>query len=173
MEIFGFGQRVDIDNNMYVNNTVTVFNSKGNEKFIIKIWNFEIDKYIKLNDLIKSIMKEFGKDPSFWSILSEKLNNEFSIINYDKPQKEQTKQNKKATKTEKETFQQIQMSADYAEIKYKGDIVEIVFANKTEINTVTFKYRKSWSHRKYIDQAILKTGITPSWEFKYGWEMAS
>jgi hypothetical protein len=37
--------------------------------------------------------------------------------------------------------------------------------------TATFKYRKSWSNRKYIDTVFDKSGIKPSWKFRYGWEM--
>ncbi|MNG08652.1 hypothetical protein D3C84_920260 [compost metagenome] len=65
------------------------------------------------------------------------------------------------------------MIANYADIQYKGNQVDIVFANKNETNVVTYNYRKSWSHRKYLDKAIEQTGIKPSWEFTYGWGRSS
>lgn len=65
----------------------------------------------------------------------------------------------------------INMIADHATILYTSDkLVNIVFTNNNETNTVTFIKRKAWSHRKYIDKAIEESGIKPSWEFKYGWE---
>jgi hypothetical protein len=79
----------------------------------------------------------------------------------------------KHTATQKESIPQINMLASYANIIYKGNQVDIVFTNDNETNTITYKYRKSWSHRKYIDKSLQDSGINPSWEFKYGWEYVS
>lgn len=70
----------------------------------------------------------------------------------------------------KETIQKVNMTATYAKMLITGNKVDVVFTNETEQNTITFKYRKSWSMRKHLDKALTESGIQPSWDFKYGWE---
>lgn len=86
------------------------------------------------------------------------------------PEKRNNSNKKIEPKKITDNIPQIDMTATYATIYIKGNIVEVVFTNETESNTVTFKYRKSWSYRKYINTAMEKSGIKPSWEFRYGWE---
>lgn len=79
----------------------------------------------------------------------------------------------KTTNKKKETKQpieQINMTASYGKIVFGGSNVSIIFTNYNEENTVTFRYRKSWSNKKYIDKAFELYGISPSWDFTYGWE---
>lgn len=46
--------------------------------------------------------------------------------------------------------------------------VLVQFNNDEE---VIIKKRKSWSHKKYIDEALKQTGFKPSWDFSYSWEL--
>ncbi|WP_176474152.1 hypothetical protein [Niallia circulans] len=65
------------------------------------------------------------------------------------------------------------MLADYANILIDKGKVSINYTNNNQEAIATFKYRKSWSMRKYIDYVFNNSNIKPSWEFKYGWEYLS
>jgi hypothetical protein len=84
-------------------------------------------------------------------------------------QVKETKQPKQ-TKKVSEVISKIDMIADYAQIIYSGNKAVITFTNSNTSNSINFEYKRSWSHRKYIDKALELTGIKPSWEFRYGWE---
>lgn len=121
------------------------------------------------------------KDNMRWSLMAKqmKLENGNVVISFGKNDKmiigtyvdtdviEETEPKKE---TVCEPIQKIDMIADYAQINYLNNQAIITFTNNKESNTITFNYRKSWSHRKYIDKALEQSGIKPSWEFKYGWE---
>jgi hypothetical protein len=130
----------------------------------IPIHHNNYDLYWSVQNFIYSIMKEHGKHTDFWSILINELNNKY----INKPVKE-TKQPKQ-TKKVSEAISKIDMIADYAQIIYSGNKAVITFTNSNTTNSINFDYKRSWSHRKYIDKALELTGIKPSWEFKYGWE---
>jgi hypothetical protein len=172
MELFGFGQRVDLKQEMNSTGIVTFFNSNSKEKFTIKLNREDYDQFWKAKDFVTNVMKEYGKDNNFWSILGEKLNDEYGVIEFQ--QKETRKVNNSSKKAEpkksNDNIPQIEMTANYAQINFKGSIVEVVFTNNTETITATFKYRRSWSNKKYIDTVFDKSNIKPSWEFRYGWE---
>jgi hypothetical protein len=160
----GHGQCVAYTNNMNTNNTVVYFNPKGDQSITIPIHHNNYDLYWSVQNFIYSIMKEYGKHTDFWSILINELNNKY----INKPVKE-TKQPKQ-TKKVSEAISKIDMIADYAQIIYSGNKAVITFTNSNTSNSINFDYKRSWSHRKYIDKALELTGIKPSWEFKYGWE---
>jgi hypothetical protein len=160
----GYGQCVAYKNNMNTNNTVVYFNPKDNESITIPIHHNNYDLYWSVQNFIYSIMKQYGSHADFWSILINELNNKY----INKPVKEikQPKQTKKVS----EAISKIDMIADYAQIIYSGNKAVITFTNSNTSNSINFDYKRSWSHRKYIDKALELTGIKPSWEFKYGWE---
>jgi hypothetical protein len=116
-------------------------------------------------------MKAHGRHTDFWSILINELNNKYINTNdvTNKPIKKETKQPQQ-TKKVSEPIKKIDMMADYAQITYLGNKAVITFTNSNESNSIKFDYKRSWSHRKYIDKALELTGIKPSWEFRYGWE---
>ena len=62
---------------------------------------------------------------------------------------------------------QTKMIADYANIVFEGNKVNVVFTNSEDKTIATFKYRRSWSNRKYIDQVFKQSKIIPSWDFRY------
>jgi hypothetical protein len=160
----GYGQCVAYKNNMNTNNTVVYFNPKDNESITIPIHHNNYDLYWSVQNFIYSIMKQYGSHADFWSILINELNNKY----INKPVKEikQPKQTKKVS----EAISKIDMIADYAQIIYSGNKAVITFTNSNTSNSINFDYKRSWSHRKYIDKALELTGIKPSWEFRYGWE---
>lgn len=176
MELFGFGQRVDLKHDMHSTGVVTFFNHKGNEKFSVKLKREDFDKFWEVKDFVTDIMKEHGRDQNFWSILSEKLNEQYGVIEFMNSKREAVKTApKQSTKKQPKTvitdsIPQVEMTASYATILFKGNIVDVVFTNNQEEHTVTYKYRKSWSNRKYIDNTFDKSGISPAWDFRYGWE---
>jgi hypothetical protein len=163
--LYGYGQGVAYRDNRNDNNTMTYFNPKGNESITIRVWHDDYDKYWEIQNFIYSIMKQYGNDPSFWSILMDELDNKYFNVNKHLETKQETKK-----ETVCEPIQKVDMIADYAEIIYSNNKAIITFTNNKESNIVTFNYRKSWSHRKYIDKALEQSGIKPSWEFRYGWE---
>lgn len=55
-----------------------------------------------------------------------------------------------------------------AKIIFRIASVLVEFDNNTE---VIIKKRKSWSYKKYIDEALKQTQLTPSWDFRYSWEL--
>jgi hypothetical protein len=163
MEVFGNGHKVII-NIQYGNPFVTVI--ENNKKYTIQI------AYENAGDVMLTVqraIRENGNDLNFWSILGEKLKEQFRVVDFEqKETKQQTKQKKTVIK---DNIPQIEMTANYAKILFKGSFVDVVFTNENnEDYTVTFKYRKSWSNRRYIDTVFDKTGIKPSWDFRYGWE---
>lgn len=166
--LYGYGQGVAYRDNRNDNNTMTYFNPKGNESITIRVWHDDYDKYWEIQNFIYSIMKQYRNDPSFWSILMNELDNKYFNVNKYLETKETKQEPKKETVCE--PIQKIDMIADYAQINYLNNQAIITFTNNKESNTITFNYRKSWSHRKYIDKALEQSGIKPSWEFKYGWE---
>jgi hypothetical protein len=48
--------------------------------------------------------------------------------------------------------------------------VDVILYSGKEQQTITFDRRKSWSNKKYVDQALKQTGMEPSWDFGYSWE---
>jgi hypothetical protein len=170
--LHGFGKSVWINDNRNVNNTMTYFNPKGKESITIHIHPNNYDRYWNIENFIYSIMKEHGNNPLFWNILIEELHNKY-VQNKLTHVTNKPKYKEKTIKKEEiiEKINKINMTASYAQINYIGDQVLIIFTNEKESNTITFNYRKSWSHRKYIDKALELSGVTPSWEFRYGWEM--
>jgi hypothetical protein len=65
------------------------------------------------------------------------------------------------------------MIADIANVIYQNKKVNVIFSNKDQSNTITFDYKKSWSHKKYIDKAMEQAGIEPNFGFHYGWDMTA
>jgi hypothetical protein len=171
MEIFGFGQRVDIKNEIYSTGVVTFFNSKGNEKFSVKLQREDFTKFWELNDFVTSVMKDHGREENFWSILGNKLHEQYGVIEFNNNSSKQESL-KKITKQSKITdnIPQVEKIVSYATIYFKGNTVEVVFENGKESITANMKYRKSWSNKKYIDQIFEKSSISPAWDFRYGWE---
>jgi hypothetical protein len=146
----------------------------------IKIWESENEKAayrikapykqgFKIIKLVGDVIEKHGKDNNFWNILGDVLNSQFEIIEFEfLKEKSVNKKNK-----HKEHIPKINMIATYAKILYKDDTVNVIFSNDQETNTITFKRRKSWSHKKYVDKALSESGITPSWNFRYGWEISA
>ena len=173
--LHGFGQSVWINDNRNNSSTMTYYNPKGNQSISIHVSPCDYNKYWEVENFIFSIMKEHGHSDTFWTILIDQLINKYlqpkqSPVN---PTKQPTPATNKPDQIT-ESFPQSNMIADYGKILYKGKEAHILFTNEdNETNTVIFKYRKSWSARKYIDNAFDKTGIKPSWQFKYGWEYTS
>ncbi|MEK4907363.1 hypothetical protein [Niallia sp. FSL M8-0099] len=172
--LHGFGQSVWINDNRNTNNTMTYFNPKGNESVTIPVQPNNYDLYWEIEQYIQSIMKEHGRDSDFWSILINKLNGKYVITqsNNESPKKS-NRTPSKPKQSITDIIPETQMLADYANILIDNNKVSITYSNDNQKATATFKYRKSWSMRKYIDYAFNNSNIKPSWEFKYGWEYLS
>jgi hypothetical protein len=65
------------------------------------------------------------------------------------------------------------MVAEIANVIYKNKKVNVILSNNNESNTITFDYKKSWSHKKYIEKAMQQTGIEAGFNFRYGWDMTA
>lgn len=99
-------------------------------------------------------------------------------LEYTKNNKEWSKEKRMKTiyfenKIDRPEEQTISMVADLANIVYQDGKVNVVFTNSKESNTVTFDYKKSWSHKKYLKMAMDRTGIQPNFDFRYGWDMTA
>jgi hypothetical protein len=143
----------------------------------IKIWENEkeyrvkapYEQGFKVIKLVGDVIEKHGKENNFWDILGNVLNSQFELIEFEFLKE---KPRKKKSKT-KDYIPKINMTATYAKVLYKGDTVNVIFSNDQETNIITFKHRKSWSHKKYVDKALFESGITPSWNFRYGWEVSA
>jgi len=91
MELFGFGQRVDVKHDIYSTGVVTYFNSKGNEKYSIKLRRDDYDSFWKAKDFVTSVMKDHGKDENLWSILGNKLHEQYGVIEFNNSKNESPK----------------------------------------------------------------------------------
>lgn len=173
--LHGFGQSVWINDNRDTNKTMTYFNPKGNESITIPVQPNNYDLYWEIEQYIQSIMKEHGRDTNFWTTLINKLNDKY-IITQSTNEHIVNESNKTLTKHKQSMTDSIpdtHMLADYANILIENSKVTITYTNANQQATATFKYRKSWSMRKYIDYVFNNSNINPSWEFKYGWEYVS
>lgn len=170
--LHGFGQSVWINDNRNTNNTMVYYNPKGNESITIPVHHNNYDLYWEVEKYIQSIMKEYGRDTDFWSVLVNKLNDKY-IITQSTNEQITNQTNKSPNKPKQfitDSIPETQMLADYANILIDNNKVSITYTNDNQEATATFKYRKSWSMRKYIDHVFNNSNINPSWQFRYGWE---
>ncbi len=173
--LHGFGQSVWINDNRDTNKTMTYFNPKGNESITIPVHPNNYDLYWEIEQYIQSIMKEHGKDTNFWTTLINKLNDKY-ITTQSTDKSNVYNSNKTPSKpkpTITDSIPETHMLADYANILIDNNKVLIIYTNDNQEAVTTFKYRKAWSMRKYIDHVFNNSNIKPSWEFKYGWEYIS
>jgi len=160
MEIFGNGHCVSIESTY--NTPYTKISEKGKRKIYWVLIAYE--KAFAVIDSVSETVKNHGKESDFYSILGQVLKSKFNLIDFDTPKK---------VKIEKEIKQieKLNIVVDYAKIIYEGIFATINFYSGDKVNTIQFDRKKSWSHKKYINKAMEQTGVKPSWNFKYGWEI--
>jgi hypothetical protein len=165
MQVYGNGHCVNVEIE-YRSPFVKVWSDKNDKVYYVSC---PYEQRLQVANTVGDIIEEQGKKENFWDILGDVLNSKFGVINFNS-QKEKSRKKKSKTK---DYIPKINMTATYAKVLYKGDTVDVIFSNNQETNTITFKRRKSWSHKKYVDKAMSESGITPSWNFRYGWEISA
>lgn len=61
-----------------------------------------------------------------------------------------------------------------AKVVYTKEGVNVVFSTEGDTQeTANFKYRKSWSHKKYVDKGLELMSLEPGYFFHYGWDMTA
>lgn len=162
MEVFGNGRCVIIKN-VYGEPYIRVQERGRKDIYYISL---PYEDGFKVWQAVSKVIQDNGKDKNFSNFLVAALKAEFPVIEFNNSKTKETPKTKKV----KDVIPQIDMTATYAKVNYIKDTVNVDFINENEKVTVQFKYRKSWSHKKYIDKAISESGIKSSWNFRYGWE---
>jgi hypothetical protein len=139
-----------------------------------KVWEVDQEKaywiqipYAQAFDVVKVVsdtIREHGRQDDFWLILGTLLESKFVLIPSTIP-KRKTPRRTSTPITNKSIF-----TASYAEVIYIGTNVEVKLHCANDTKIIIFERRKSWSHRKYVENALQQSGIKPSWDFRYGWE---
>lgn len=169
MEVMGNGQCVKIQSRYDLPYTKVWVDGKQKEYWI----QIPYEKVFIIWDVIRKVIADHGRDKKFWNILGNVLDEQFNILDFDTPKKD-----KKFNVIDK-IIETVQITNDnnitvsYAKIIYTGEKVEINLYNGENPSIVTFKRRKTWSHKKYVDKALEKSGLNPSYDFRYGWEICS
>lgn len=163
MQVYGNGHCINVEIE-YRSPFVKVWSDKNDKVYYVSC---PYEQRLQVANTVGDVIEEHGKEKDFWAILGDILHSQFGLINFDSPRK------RMKTSKPKEHIPKINMLATYAKVLYKGDTVNVIFSNDQETNTITFKRRKSWSHKKYVDKALSESGITPSWNFRYGWEVSA
>lgn len=65
------------------------------------------------------------------------------------------------------------MLADFAKVVYVDKTVSVEFSNSNESKVFTYDYKKSLSHKKYVDIAMDQLGIQTNSDFRYSWDMTA
>ena len=160
MEVFGNGHCVSIESTY--NTPYTKVSEKGERKIYWVLITYE--KAFSVIDSVSEIIKNHGKESDFYSTLGQVLKSKFSLMDLDSPKKS-------IKQKETKQIEKLNIVVDYAKIIYEGLFATINFYSGDKINKVQFDRRKSWSHKKYINIAIEKTGVSPSLDFRYAWEI--
>lgn len=64
--------------------------------------------------------------------------------------------------------------AHYVKVVYLPNSVHVQFETNEGDDVFVFeKRRKSWSHKKYVDEALKLTGIKAGAFMSYGWDMTA
>lgn len=164
MQVCGLGYCVNVDIR-YNSPFIKVWQEGKRKVYFI---SYPYEKSMEIVNTVWDIIEKHHKDKNFWDIMGDVLNKKFGVINYN-----DHKTTKKKREQIKDNIPKINMTATYAKVLYKGDTVDVIFSNDQETNTITFKRRKSWSHKKYVDKALSESGIIPAWNFRYGWEVST
>jgi hypothetical protein len=172
MQVLGNGQSVNIQSRYNLPYTKVWKEGKR------KIYWIEIpyEKSLKVMDVVSEAVRNHGKDKNFWNILGNMLKAKFEMLDF-----ESSKEDNQETTNKNDTYKQeptqkakkVDEAASYAKVIYSGKLVSVNLYSNDGPNVITFERRKSWSHRKYVDQALEKSGMKPSHDFSYGWEFCS
>jgi hypothetical protein len=169
MQIFGNGHRVDID--YRYNSPYTKVSEEGQSKVY---WvQIPYEKSFKVWNVVSDVIKNHGKDKDFWHILGDVLQSKFELFDVELTKNNKRITTKKTKKTQTQATQKVDAIASYAKVIYKGKMAEVSLYSDKGSDKITFERRKSWSHKKYVDKALELSGMHPSWDFRYGWEICS
>lgn len=82
--LHGYGIVIWVYDNRNKDNTITYANPNGNEKFTLKLFPGEIDKYWNIENTIYEIMRQHGRASNFWVVLRKILDEKYTILGDEK-----------------------------------------------------------------------------------------